>query len=496
MRRLGKLLAWTGGFALVFVAGAYGTFRYMNRTPPQLQEPNYYVYYQEQDTVPVGRVGLFISHLVMPEEMEATDFYNMALKSLQYIPWPIRNVVRADRGIVLLDTDRYYEFEEFKPTKLVDPYGSAADIDGLPYIEKWRRGEIAWVPPNPSRHLDHGYFLLEGRGGGMPSVAAKLINKARTYYYTPGKASVQGKVPHEHGMRIIVEAAMDKIRARYGDIPYRWITAENFGRARAAMFSLLDEGIDTVVLSAPAAVYSHHEEFNGAFKHAMHYIHEWEEANDKHVKVIMTRQLGDFEATREPWVNMLRDRLDQLPAGVDVKVAMSMHGMPWDRVPHEAWIELSPGYIRGTMTALQDLLDSYQFGRTEIVETQDHFADHINDPENRYLSTNQAFWEGVEAGYDYVINVPIEFFAENTDTLYYHAMANFEGFEEYDVYDTIDYADWDVPYTRQIEHEGTIIIYNGVPVGNYNEPLIRAYVEAIDQVLSQRRGSLVTADTP
>ena len=28
--------------------------------------------------------------------------------------------------------------------------------------------------------------------------------------------------------------------------------------------------------------------------------------------------------------------------------------------------------------------------------------------------------------YDYVVNVPIEFFAENTDTMFYHAMANFE----------------------------------------------------------------------
>jgi len=29
------------------------------------------------------------------------------------------------------------------------------------------------------------------------------------------------------------------------------------------------------------------------------------------------------------------------------------------------------------------------------------------------------------------------------------------------------------------------LIYNGVPVGRYNEPLIRAYVEAIDDVMSQ-----------
>lgn len=485
MRVIKKLLLWTGSLVLLCAIGGYGVFRYMNRTPPQLKEPNYYTYYQEQDTVPEGRVGLFITHLVLPEEMASTVWYTLAQKMLQYIPWPMSNVVAADRGVVLLDPDRYYEFEEFEPTRLADPTGSETDMDGVPYVTKWRMGEVAWVPPRETLHLDHGYFLLNGRGSGMPSVSAKLINKARHYYYAPGKASVQGKVPHAYGMRIIVTAAMEEIRARYGDVPYRWVTAEDFGRAREAMYSLLDEGVDTVILSAPAPVYSHHEEFNGGFKHAMHYIHEWEAANDKQIKVIMTRQLGDFETTREPWVNMLRDRLDTLPAGADVKVAMSVHGMPWDRVPNEAWIELSPGYVDGTLAALREVLESYDFGRTEIVQCQDHFADHYNNPNGKYLATNTAFWDGVNDGYDYVINVPIEFFAENTDTLYFHAMANFENFPAYNRYDTIDYSDWSVPFTREVEHGGTRLIYNGVPVGTYNEPLIRAYVEAIDDVMSQ-----------
>lgn len=494
MRLIKKLLLWTGSVALLCAVGAYGTFRYMNRTPPQLKEPNYYTYYKQQDTVPEGRVGIFITHLVISEELDPTVWYTIAQKVLQYIPWPVRNIVSADRGVVLLDPERYYEFEEFEPTRLVDPTGSPRDLDGVRYITKWRMGELTWVPPSESLHLDHGYFLLGSRGSGMPRVSAKLVNKARHYYYAPGKASVKGTVPHEHGMRIIVTAAMEEIRARYGDVPYRWANAENFGEAREAMYSLLDEGVDTVVLSAPAPVYSHHEEFNGGFRHAMHYIHEWEEANDKHIKVIMTRQLGDFAPTIEPWVNMLRDRLDTLPAGADVKVAMSIHGMPWDRVPLEAWLELSPGYTSNTQAALQDLLESYPFGRTEVVLSQDHFADSHNDPDDKHLSTNDAFWDGVKDGYDYVINVPIEFFAENTDTLYYHAMANFENFPEYDLYETIDYPDWSVPFTREIVHDGTHLIYNGVPVGAYNEPLVRAYVQAIDEVLSQAVDRPMLAD--
>ncbi len=68
-------------------------------------------------------------------------------------------------------------------------------------------------------------------------------------------------------------------------------------------------------------------------------------------------------------------------------------------------------------------------------------------------------------------------------------MANFDGFPKYDLYDTIDYPDWSVPFTREVEHNGTRLIYNGVPVGTYNEPLVRAYVEAIDDVMSQGSAS-------
>ena len=468
----------------VVVAG-FGTYKYKNATPPQLKAPNYYAYYQDHDTIPEGRVGIFISHLIMPEEMRTIDFYTLAQKPMQYIPWPIRNVASADRGVVLLDPNRFYEFEEFTPQRLVDPEGNDRDLDGVPYAEKYLRGEIEWVPPRENFHLDHGYFLLPARKGGMPSLAGKLINKARHYYYTPGKGSMQGTIPHEAGMRIIVEAAMDRMQDKYGPIPYRWITAEDFGRARTELYSLLDEGIDTVILSAPAPVYSHHEEFNGAFKHAMHYIHEWEQRNNKTIKVIMTPQLGDFEATRQTWVNMLRDRLDTIPAGSSVKVVMSVHGMPWDLVPNEAWIELSPPYVTGTMAGLKEVLESYDFSRAEIVQTQDHFADPHNNPNGTYLSTNAGFWDAVHDDFDYAINVPIEFFAENTDTLYAHAMFNFEFFPTYDIYEPIDYPDPSVPYTREFDVEGTRVIYNGVPAGDYNKPIIEAYSQALDSVLSQ-----------
>ena len=130
----------------------------MNRTPPQLVEPNYFAYYKAQDTVPEGRVGIFISHLIQPETLRFEDYYVLAQKSQQYIPWPIRNIAGADRGVVLMDAERYYEFEEFTPTRLIDHQGRDTDYDGVPYADKYLTGEVVWSPP-VNRHV-HGPGIL------------------------------------------------------------------------------------------------------------------------------------------------------------------------------------------------------------------------------------------------------------------------------------------------------------------------------------------------
>jgi hypothetical protein len=483
MQTFRRILAVTGALALALVAAGSAAYWYFNRTPPQLAGPNYYQYYQEQDTVPVGRVGVFISHLIMPEDYRKEDFHTLALKSKQYVPWPISLLFDADRGLPLLDPARPYEFDEFTPTRLVDADGRDTDSDGVSFAEKYRQGLVQWMPPRKNVHMDYGYFLLSERRIGVPTVSSKGATKALTYYH--GIAMKGHKIPHEAGMGVIVEAAMQEIEARHGRIPWRWVTAENFPMARAAMFSLLDEGIDTLILAAPAPIYSHHEEFNGSVKHAMHYVHEWQaEHGDKPIKVIIQPQLGDFPVIRQAWVAMLRDRLDTLPREASVKVVMSIHGMAWDRVPHEAWLELAPAYRDTTLADLKAALDSYGFARTEIVLGQDHFADPINNPTGKVLSTNKAFLDGIRDDFDYVINIPIEFFAENTDTLFSHAMFNFEGIPGFNRYEQVDYPDWTVPFTREYVVDGTRLIYNGVPVGRYNAPIIAAFVQALESVLT------------
>ena len=69
----------------VFVGGVVAYAMYMNR-PPQLAGPDYYSYYLNQDTKPVGRVGIFVSHLVMPEHYREEDFVTYAEKILSVHP--------------------------------------------------------------------------------------------------------------------------------------------------------------------------------------------------------------------------------------------------------------------------------------------------------------------------------------------------------------------------------------------------------------------------
>ena len=489
MKKLLKVVVVTVAAVFTLGVAGFGVFKYKNRTPPQLVEPNYFAYYKAQDTRPEGRVGVFISHLIQPEELRPEDYYVLSQKSLQYIPWPIRNIAGGDRGVVLMDAERYYEFEEFTPTRLIDHLGRDTDYDGVPYADKYLTGEVVWSPPSPGSYLGQGYFLLPGRKAGIPTSAARLITKCRVFYYAPGKGFMDGRIPHEAGNRIIAEEAMQKVHDKYGDIPWAWVTAENLGMAREAMYELLETGVDTVLLAVPRPIYSHHEEFNSSIKHAMHYIHEWEEKNGRHIKVIITPQLGDLPVTRSAYLQMLKDRLDTFTAEDSVKVVVSTHGMPWDRVPHEAWLALSPPYLEAIERELGELLERYGFARHELVMSQENFADPINDPENSYLSTNEAYWDGIRDGFDYVVNLPISFFAENTDTAFGHAMVNFHGFDEYSLYDPIDYPDWNQPLVREYVQDGTRVIYNGTPVGRYRGPIVEAFFQAMDSVLSQHPGS-------
>jgi protoheme ferro-lyase len=255
------------------------------------------------------------------------------------------------------------------------------------------------------------------------------------------------------------------------------------------LYEMLDAGCSTIVLAAPMAVYSHFEEFDSSFRHCSEYIEEWEKAHPgKKIKIIMAPPMGNFKPLRDAYLTMLKDRLDTLPKGASVAVAATVHGLPWDQRSWEAWIKLAPAYRDPLLQEIQELVSTYGFSKTTVMSCQDEFADPIRDPKDNYLATSEAYWKAINEGYDYVIGLPIEFFAENTDTLYYHAIKNYDGFDGYNVYEPVDYPDWSVPYTREFKQGKTRIIYNGVPVGKYQHFVVEALYAAVDSVLKKGAG--------
>ncbi len=422
----------------------------------------------------------------MPETLQCAFFYNITRKIFNtIIPWPFRLLAQRDRGVALLDQARHHEEEQFIPTRLEDPFGNDCDLDGEPYIEKYNRGLVQWVPPSRQIYLDHGYFLYAGRKGGMPTLSGKTINRARLWYYGGLKG---GKMPHEREMMHIMQGAFTKLKEHYDGIECCAVNSLAYHDMKSKLFGLLDAGCETIILSSPMVLYSHFEEFNSSFYHCFEHIHAWEQQHaGKKIKVIIAPPASHFRPLRQAFLHMLKDRLDILPQEATVVVAVTFHGMPWDKFPWEAWLDLAPPYRDTLVEEIRQLLSGYGFNKTKVVVSQDEFANPVWDPKEKYLSTNRVNHDAVKEGYHYVIALPVEYLAENTDTLFQHAQENYHGFDAYNVYDVIDYPDLTVPYVREIKKDNTTIIYNGVPVGKYQDSVIEAFYESLDFILSKRQ---------
>jgi len=470
---------------VVLIAALYGLFKYKNLP----QKPDYFEYYKTQDTIPEGKVGIFAIGFIMTTNHNHALFHNYINKVFKVVvPWPFNILALKDRGVALLDPAHVHARKEFVPTHLEDPFGNDRDLDGTPYMEKYKQGEVVWVPPSSRIYLDHGYFLYKGHPCGEASLCGKVANKSRLYYY--GSGILQKKLPHWEESFKIINATFDQIRQKYTNIELRSESSMFYHEMRKKLHELLDAGCETILLAAPTGIYSHFEEFNSSFRHSFEYIEEWKEKHpEKRIKVIIGPQIGDFQPLRQAFLEMLKDRLDALPEGSDVTVAVTVHGMPWDHFKWEGWLQLAPAYRDKLFEEVKELLAKYKFGRTNVVICQDEFADPIWDPKQHYLSTNRAYWSAINDGYDYAIGLPIEFTAENSDTLMHHAMKCFENFDQYDIEDPVDYPDWSVPYTRELVQGKTHVIYNGLPVGKYQKYVIEAFYQAIDSVLSKRKES-------
>ncbi|MCU0457353.1 MAG: hypothetical protein MUE74_13730, partial [Bacteroidales bacterium] len=147
---------------------------------------------------------------------------------------------------------------------------------------------------------------------------------------------------------------------------------------------------------------------------------------------------------REAYVHLLRDNLALIPSGSKLLLILSRHGHPFR---NETMDLRAPEYHIPLEISMRSAL-SERRGISDLVWSYDEYADEYWDPKGTKISTFAAYRKAIDEGYDFALEIPTEFIAENTDLMILHAMKKFSAFREYDKYAPIPYPDWEKPLKR------------------------------------------------
>jgi protoheme ferro-lyase len=198
-------------------------------------------------------------------------------------------------------------------------------------------------------------------------------------------------------------------------------------------------------------------------------------------KVICADQPGNQPALREAFARLVLDNLSRLPSDASLLLILSKHGHPFrketqDKRGHEYRLPLE--------RAMREVMKTWK-GKWDLVWSDDEYADEYWDPRNKKFSTYAAYRKAIEEGYDYALEVPTDFIAENTDLMFFHAIKKFRAFKEFDPYTPVPYPDWDKPLVRIFTEGGTTGIYTGCPVGPYRPLVAEAVTASVSEILEK-----------
>jgi protoheme ferro-lyase len=430
----------------------------------------YEMLFNRQDRRLVGKPGVILADLGMPEGYDPEFYCRFMDHVFHYILPPfLRRVVLADRGIALIDPQNPLAREPFEPVQLVDMHGSFTNREGRPYAEC----KVTWRPPGMKKNpWDHGHFLYAEDGpGGAPDVCQKTGAKVVGWYF--GHLLPERKVPWEYQCRRVYEEAAAVLREQFPQAEFRHACYVYPDSIDQAVEELLSAGCQTVVYQCFCnPVYSDFEEYAYALPAVHHSV-------NGRAKVICADQLGNQPAMREAYVRVIRDHLARLPGGSKILLILSKHGHPFRR---ETMDVRAAAYRRPLEAAVRQLMGEWG-GTWDLVWSDDEYADEYWDPKGTKLETAAAFRKAIEEGYDYALEAPTDFIAENTDLMILHAMRKFRVFSEYDISAPIPYPDWEQPLVRTFREGRTTGIYAGCPVGPYRKYVVEATVASVSEVL-------------
>lgn len=426
----------------------------------------YRILFKRQDKNIRGKQGIILADVGMPENY-VPDFYNSYMDHVYNysIPNFLHWLILTDKGMSLIDPGNPMAKHKFVPERLVDMHGSECNRAGKAYIEC----EIEWHKPGMKNNpWDYGYFLYREDGkGGAPNICQKVAAKVSGWYY--GHLLPEKKVAWEYQCRKVFEDAAVKLAER---LPYSEIMHASYTSVESlkkAVETLLERGCQTIVyLSFCNPVYTDFEEYASA----MILLHD---IIDGRARLVFAEQPGVQDSYQQAFVELVSDRLDKIDRNSSVMLILSRHGNPFKD---------DTGNRRGYMyrdpleNKMRELFSEWA-GRWDLVWSDDEYADSYWDKKNKKFSTLDAFRKAIDEGYDYVLEMPTEFIAENTDKMIFHAMKKFTVFPDYDINEPVPYPDWDMPLERIFMAGNTEAISLGCPVGKYRKYIVEGTVRSI-----------------
>ncbi|MFN7176454.1 MAG: hypothetical protein ACK4MX_06135 [Thermaurantiacus sp.] len=423
---------------------------------------------QPADAVAEGRVGVIAVALMQPSTFETGFTENFIVKLFEVaVPWPVNVLARRDRGVALIDPGNADAAAPFAPRTLVAADGRAEDWDGIPFVEKWRRGRVDWVPPSRTTAGDIGTFLYPHRTGGTSSPAQRAMLKARDLYYA---RLPDGYLPQRDQTLAMLQAAFADLSWHPAVVATGIYDIFAPLDAERELERVLESGIDTLVIGSALPIHSAFEEYRGAYPKLKRKVEAWAERTGRPMpRLLFAPQMGEMESYAAFWARHL-ERTAPAPPSPEAAATLivTLHGLPVAQRRRDPWVQNSERAVAVMQPQLVAALQKRGWRTVRVVAAQEAFADAIEDPADRILSVREVFERAAARGDAMAIAVPVEFLAENTDTVFLHSLLMFEGLPGYERFEgPPEDIDWDQPWVRRFRLDRTDVVFTGTPGGAY-----------------------------
>lgn len=419
------------------------------------------------DTEITGKAGVVVVALMQPDHFDQRFYSNFVEKIFtQVIPWPVNVLAGSDSGVVLVDPGKPFQQKRYTPSRLMDIWGRDSDLDGVPWVEKFRRDELRWEMPSTTIPHDFGYYLYPARKQGMRTSAAKTVAKARFIYYPE---LPDGYLPHYSQTLAMAQGALSEIKANHPIVAGEVVDAFDPYSKEQAVFRVLNAGADTIVLASTQPIYSDFEELSGSFVGVRKAVDEWRKKHGgKPIKIVIAPYMASQPAfDRLVLDNFARSVPQASAAGQSAMGILTLHGLPVSLLKSDSWSGRVAALDQRLVPQAEAILRAKGYARVEAHLAPEGFADALEDPDNQQISVHELYRRAESEGFTVAVASPLEFMAENTDMLFSHSALMFDGFPGYRTYmGPPPGTDWAKPYVRRFQLGKTTAIYGGAPGGD------------------------------